>query len=93
MTGTADILLRKARFRAGRLEEAEGSIAAGPGAVSQSLIDAATAFLHFVPSPAIQHDANMLRPYEQLSLTFLANAAGLTLHGQWPDTGNRCSFR
>lgn len=82
LSGTANITVRKARFRGGRLEEIEGSFAAGPGSVSQSLINAAVDNLHLATRPEDHHDADMLRPYKQISLGFLANAAGLTLQGQ-----------
>lgn len=82
LSGTADLTVRTARFRRGRLEAAEGTFAAGPGGVSQSLVSAAIEHLHLAPGPANKHADDMFRQYEQLSLAFVVNSAGLTLHGQ-----------
>jgi hypothetical protein len=81
LSGTAEITVQKARFSHGRLEEAVGTLSAGPGVVSQSLVSAAVEYLHLVPGPANSH-ADMLRQYEQLALAFVVDSAGLTLHGQ-----------
>jgi hypothetical protein len=82
LSGAAEITVQKARFRHGRLEEAAGTLSAGPGVVSQSLVAAAIEFLHLAPRPANHHAEDMLRQYEQLSLAFVVDASGLTLHGQ-----------
>jgi hypothetical protein len=82
LSGSAEITVRQARFCRGRLESAEGTFSAGPGTVSQSLVSSAIQNLKLVPSDASNHADEMLRRYDQLSLEFLVNQAGLTLHGQ-----------
>lgn len=79
--GTAEITVQKARFRRGRLEEAAGSFASGPGVVSQSFVAAAVEYLRLTPGPGNTHD-DMLRQYEQLAFSFVVDSAGLTLRGQ-----------
>ena len=82
LSGKAEFVVQKARFRHGRLEEAAGTLSAGPGVVSQSLVSAAIANLHLVPAPDNSHADDMLRQYEQLALAFTLDSAGLTLRGQ-----------
>jgi hypothetical protein len=81
LVGTAEITIQKARFRRGRLEEASGTIAAGPGMVSQSLLTAAAENLHLRSAVATESGASIV-PYDRLALSFEIDPAGLTLRGQ-----------
>ncbi len=87
LSGTAEITLQKARIRHGRLEEATGTITAGPGIVGQSLLAAAVEHLHLIRGAALPTPGAMLEPnaaleYEQLALSWAIDSTGLTLHGQ-----------
>jgi len=87
LSGTADVMIRRARFRRGRLEEAAGVLTAGPGVISRSLIDAAAAQLALV-CPTDTSTLDDLIPYEQLALECVLDAAGLSLQGRC-DAGRR----
>lgn len=81
LSGLGSITIQRARFHRGRIEEAAGSLTAGPGVVSRSLIDAAVVHLHLVRGTAPE-SAGTLAPYEQLGLAFLIDSSGLTFRGQ-----------
>jgi hypothetical protein len=81
LVGTAEITIQKARFRSGRLEEASGSLTAGPGMVSQSLLVAAVENLHLRSAAATESVASII-PYDRLALSFEIDSAGLALRGQ-----------
>jgi len=81
LSGLAAITIQRARFHRGRVEEAAGSITAGPGVVSRSLVDAAVTHLHLVRGSAAD-PSGTLAPYEQLGLAFVIDSSGLTLRGQ-----------
>jgi hypothetical protein len=76
--GRAQITVDRAWFRRGRLEAAEGSITAGPGSVSRSLIDAAAEHLKLVRGVKPSGPAPVVR-YERLSFGFRIDADGLRL--------------
>jgi len=81
LSGTADVTIQSARFCRGRLQEASGTLAAGPGVISRSLIDAAVSQLGLVPNtpPEMPHD---LIAYQQLALAAILDADGLRLQGR-----------
>jgi hypothetical protein len=81
LVGTAEITIQKARFRRGRLVEANGTIAAGPGMVSQSLLTSAAEHLHLNGAAATDSGASII-PYDQIAFSFEIDSAGLTLRGQ-----------
>jgi hypothetical protein len=79
--GTAQLTIQSARFRGGRLEEAEGALVAGPGVISRSLIDAAATQLGLVRDAQPQGPGDIV-PYEQLALAFSIDSRGLKLQGR-----------
>jgi hypothetical protein len=86
LSGTAQLGIESARFRAGRLEEVTGTLAAGPGMVSRSLLDAAVGRLGLVRGAEPQ-TPGPLAPYEWLALAFRIDASGLELRGRCPAAG------
>jgi hypothetical protein len=99
--GVAQVTIHSARFRRRRLEEATGTLVAGPGVVSRSLIDAAVEHLGLVrggggyeqmPYPPTAGELQGLGdpvPYEQLALAFLIDSRGLRLQGACSASGHR----
>ncbi len=84
LTGRADAELEQVTIQNGRIETATGSIAAGPGLVSRSLIQSAQAHLHLqAPSDTSQWADNLVR-YERLGLAFQMSQQGLALKGDLP---------
>ena len=102
LSGMAELVLKNAVVHAGRLEDAEGTIHAGPGTVSPSLLSAAAAVLGFsrggMDNPvssatgrAISGNANA---YEELAATFMLN--GRRAYDSWPmrqETKRRCDAK
>jgi len=87
LTGTADVNVEMARFGRGRLQEAAGSLVAGPGMVSRSLLEVAVQRLGMAGGPGIDRDDRLI-PYEQLALWFACDAKGLRLRGLSPAGGS-----
>jgi len=81
LSGQAELTIEKARFRQGRLEEAAGSLAAGPGLVGRSLVTALAQTMEFSAGQAPPTLASAL-PYNQLALAFAVDSRGIMLHGQ-----------
>ena len=86
--GTAQVTIQSARFRRQRLEEATGTLVAGPGVISRSLIDAAVEQLGLVRGVEPQTPGELV-PYEQLAAGFLIDARGLQLQGGCSPSGHR----
>ncbi len=86
VSGLAQISLASARFRQGRVEEANGEIAAGPGVVSRSLIEAATERLGMSGEQGPKPSTVGVR-YERLASLFYLDSRGLWLQGRC-DTRN-----
>jgi hypothetical protein len=86
--GTAQVTIQSARFRRQRLEEASGTLVAGPGVISRSLIDAAVEQLGLVLGAEPQTPGELV-PYEQLAVGFLIDARGLQLQGGCSEAGHR----
>ncbi len=87
LTGTADLNVETARFGSGRLQEGAGSLVAGPGRVSRSLLEMAMGRLGMAGGPGIDRDDRLI-PYEQLALWFACDAGGLRLRGLSPAGGS-----
>lgn len=86
LNGPAQVYLQFARFRDGRVEEAGGTLSAGPGIVSRSLIQAAVDRLSLARG-ADPNTPGELVPYEQLAAAFLLNSKGLQLQGRCAGIG------
>jgi hypothetical protein len=86
LSGMADIQVTRAHFSRGRLEEAAGTIAAGPGVVGQSLLDAAALRLR-MSRPSDSAAVPDLLPYTQLVLAFSLDGRGLRLEGRCESAG------
>ncbi len=78
--GTATLELEWARIRDGRLIDAKGRLAAGPGLVSRKLLADAASWLH-APAGALSDSPGTLVTYEQLGFAFAVDERGLTLQG------------
>lgn len=84
LTGRAMVTIKQADFSAGRLQNAAGSIAAGPGTISRAFFDNASSQLQLRPLP-LPADAPDQLPYEILSLDFNVGHDGLKIHGTVAD--------
>ncbi len=83
LSGQASIVVRQARFRRGRLVQADGSFSAPEGGViSRSLIDAAADSLRLSCEGPEDARADGLVRYRQLAFGFQIESEGLTLVGQ-----------
>jgi hypothetical protein len=85
LSGTADVTIQQARFCRGRLEQAAGTLSAGPGVIGRSLVDAAA--MHLRLAAADGAPATDFFPYEQLALAFQIESRGLKLEGRCAKTG------
>jgi hypothetical protein len=88
LSGLAEVAIRQAEFHQGRLAMLDGSINAGPGVVSRSLVDDAAQFLRL----AAATDPGMVvpeLPYQTLAASFLLDHRGLELHGLCQPEGSR----
>jgi len=85
--GAAELTIQKALVRQGRLEEATGSLVAGPGAISRSLLDAAAGRLGMVRGPD-PRDPGQLVSYDRLAVSFRIDSHGLQLRGACPPAGS-----
>jgi len=82
LTGTAQLTLQTARFRAGRLSEASGILSGGPGEIGRGLVETAARELGMQLAPAAGSPDAM--PYDHLALTFILSPEGLQLYGRSP---------
>lgn len=94
LTGTGELVVRRARVESGRLVQAAGTVQASDGVVSRSLLEAAVEHLGCRLSPDIRlppnsrheptsihsHQEGVIR-YDQLAAGFLLNADGVAIHG------------
>lgn len=87
MTGMAELQLETARIVDGRLEEAAGSVVAGPGLVSRALLEAAVESLGLAPGEIRPETTAASIPYEQLAVSFHIDSQGLRLRGICPHPG------
>lgn len=86
LSGTGQVTIQWARVRRGRLEDASGTLVAGPGitgraVVSRSLIDAAVGQLGMVRGAESNTPGDLI-PYEQLALALLIDSQGVRLQGR-----------
>ena len=86
LSGTATANVR-ALFRQGRLEEATGALAAGPGMISRSLIDTAADRLGMGPAAPLSGPEDFV-PYDRMAVSFRVDSAGLQLRGECPPAGS-----
>jgi hypothetical protein len=101
LNGNGKLVIKHAVIHAGRLEEAEGTVHAGPGIVSSSLLSAAAAILGLARSGS-QNSVNGLTDnrspsntiaYEEFAADFLLNNGGLSIHGRCSGTQNGIVMR
>ncbi len=88
LSGLAEVTIRQAEFHQGRLAKLDGSINAGPGVVSRSLVDDSAQFLRCVAAT----DPGMVvpeLPYQLLAASFLLDHRGLQLHGLCEPEGSK----
>lgn len=81
LTGPATVLVRQVHFRGGQIDFASGSVTAGPGQVSGSLVAAVVEVLGLsaTSKPLAADDARL--PYRSLEFGFAVESTGLTLYG------------
>jgi len=80
LSAMADVAITRARFSNGRLEEAEGALATGRGAISCSLLAAAELELGLMSYVELSRPSQLAR-LEQMAFTFSLNGRGITLKG------------
>jgi hypothetical protein len=80
LDGLAEVRIKHARFSRSRLESMSGSLVAGPGFMSQSLVVAAVKMLEMTYGDAATTPEPML-PYDQLAFAFALDGRGLQLLG------------
>ena len=85
--GTAILNVEQALLEQGRLQEATGSLAAGPGVISRSVIDAAADRLG-MDRAAPPGGPDELVPYDRLAVSFRVDSSGLQLRGECPPAGS-----
>jgi hypothetical protein len=83
LSGTAELVFRRAQFRGGRLLDAAGDvICGGGGAVSLSLLHQAEQSLGLVADARLrQVETDALRRYQELKFGFTMNEQGLKIVG------------
>jgi len=86
LSGRAQVTVEVARLLQGRLQEAAGSVWAGPGLVSRSLLDASVESLGLERGAEPRSPGNLI-PYEQLALSFQIDSEGLRVRGLCPVPG------
>jgi hypothetical protein len=88
LSGLAEVAIRQAEFHQGRLVKLDGSINAGPGVVSRSLIDDSAQFLRL---PAATDPGMVVPelPYQTLAASFVIDNRGLQLHGLCQPEGSK----
>jgi hypothetical protein len=83
LSGMANVTIQRAQFHHGRLEEAVGSIAAGPGVIGRGLLDAAITHLKFA-HPSEQIVSGDQLPFDRLAMNFAIDAHGVQIQGRCP---------
>jgi hypothetical protein len=87
LRGSGQLTIQTARFRQGRLDQAAGSLLAGPGVISRSLLSAAALHLDMIPGLA-PNTPGALLAYEELALGFRIDPRGLQLRGGCAPSGS-----
>lgn len=88
LSGRAHVKLEELRFAGSRIEKARGTIVAGPGDVSASLLNAAVRAMELVPAGQLPASDDSTIAYRSLDMRFLIDASGLTLHGTCGEPGS-----
>ena len=82
LSGTAELVFRRAQFRDGKLVDAAGDMICGGGAVSLSLLHQAEQSLGLVADSRLrQVETDSLRRYQELKFGFTMNQQGLKIVG------------
>ena len=84
LTGLADVRLKSAIVQSGRVESAVGSVTAGPGVISRSLVQSAETHLHIQAAAQALKGRDNLISYRKLSIGFEIGPQGMTLRGEAP---------
>lgn len=84
LSGLAEARLTSVTLVDGRIESAAGSVTAGPGVISRSLVQSAATHLHIQAAAQALKGRGNLIPYRQLSVGFEIDAQGMTLRGEVP---------
>jgi len=101
LSGNGELAIKHAVIHAGRLEEAEGTIHAGPGMVSPSLLSAAGTLLGLARGGS-QNSVNGLMDnrsasntiaYEEFTADFMLDAGGISIHGRCSGSQNGIVMR
>ena len=86
LSGAADVSITSARFVRGRLNQASGTIIAGPGVVSRSLLLSAANHLHLSSGVDLDLIGDLVA-YDRIALDMQMDAAGLKILGQCSAAG------
>ena len=86
LSGAAKLTVQHARFLRGRLEEAKGSLVAGPGVIGRSLVEAAVTYLGLARCRRRNCRATRC-PTSNWRLEFSVDSRGLTLRGRGGEPG------
>ncbi len=81
LSGRAELLIEQLRFHSGRIEQATGTLTAGPGLIGRSLLKSASETIGLVPAGEIKTLGPSV-PYEQLAWAFAVDEHGLSIRGQ-----------
>jgi len=85
--GAAELTVKNATVRQGRLEEAAGLLVAGPGTISRSLLDAAAGRLGMARGSEPRGPGPLVA-YDRLAVSFRIDSHGLQLQGACPPAGS-----
>jgi len=80
LSGAGDLVIQSAKFHAGRLDEATGTLSAGPGIVDRSLLQAAVERWGLTPPTEAVHVPEMV-DYQQLVFSLTLNGEGVQIQG------------
>ncbi len=90
LSGIAEVDLTRCLVREGRIVEIAALLKAGPGVISQSLLQAAKQSMRFAPSrrlAELQPELAELLPYETLNAAFAFSQDGLEIAGRADNQG------
>jgi len=88
LSGSAEVLFRRATFRAGRLIDAAGDVSCNGGVVSRSLLYQANKSLGLIAdSRLLTPQANALLLFRELKLGFTLDKDGIQIAGQCQSAG------
>ncbi len=81
LSGTADVTIKTAGFKHGQLEEASGTITAGPGIISRSLLLSAVRHLQLTSGTDLDLLGDLVA-YDRMEMNLFMDARGLQIQGQ-----------